>query len=81
MHRRGAALRRPTGNADRGGRGYADCLQACIEGGASAFLELGPGAALSQMVATTYAGVAARSLDDFRTLEGAREWVGRHTTL
>src|SRR4029077_18284327 len=30
---------------------WAACLQGCLEGGASAFLELGPGSALSNMLA------------------------------
>lgn len=57
---------------------WADCLQACIEVGASSFLELGPGSALSEMVATAYPGVATRSLQDFRTIDGARTWLARH---
>jgi [acyl-carrier-protein] S-malonyltransferase len=58
---------------------WADCLQGCIESGATAFLELGPGPALSEMVAGAYRGVASRSLDDFRTLEGVRAWLTHHT--
>jgi [acyl-carrier-protein] S-malonyltransferase len=57
---------------------WADCLQGCIEGGATAFLELGPGPALSEMVAGAYRDVATRCLEDFRTLEGARAWLARH---
>ena len=57
---------------------WADCLQACVEGGANAFLELGPGSALSRMAAAAYPDIPARSLEDFRTLQGAREWVARH---
>ena len=54
---------------------WADCLQGCIEGGATVFLELGPGRALSEMVAGTYSGVPTRSVEDFRTLQGARKWI------
>jgi [acyl-carrier-protein] S-malonyltransferase len=57
---------------------WADCLQGCMEGGATAFLELGPGPALSEMVAGAYRDVATRCLEDFRTLEGARAWLARH---
>ena len=57
---------------------WADCLQACIEGGAQAFLELGPGRALSGMASAAYSDVPARSLDDFRTLRGVQEWIARH---
>ncbi|MCK1654056.1 acyltransferase domain-containing protein [Bradyrhizobium sp. 149] len=56
---------------------WADCLLACVEAGATAFLELGPGHALSGMVADIAAGLPARSLDDFRSLQGVRAWVAR----
>jgi [acyl-carrier-protein] S-malonyltransferase len=56
---------------------WADCLAACVEAGASAFLELGPGRALTDMVANVYPSVPARSLDDFRSLEGALAWLAR----
>jgi len=51
------------------------CLAACIEHGASAFLELGPGRALSDMAAATYPQLAARSLEDFRSIDGVRRWL------
>jgi [acyl-carrier-protein] S-malonyltransferase len=56
---------------------WADCLQGCIEAGATGFLELGPGAALSKMAAAAYPGIPARSLEEFKTLQGARAWVAR----
>jgi [acyl-carrier-protein] S-malonyltransferase len=54
---------------------WTDCLQACVEAGATGFLELGPGHALSRMVAEVEPGLPARSLDDFRSLQGVRAWV------
>jgi [acyl-carrier-protein] S-malonyltransferase len=57
---------------------WADCLQACIEGGARAFLELGPGSALSGMAAAAYPDIPARALDDFRTIQGVQAWLVRH---
>jgi len=57
---------------------WADCLQACVEAGARAFLELGPGAALSQMTANTYGEIPARSLEDFKTVQGAGTWLAQH---
>ncbi|MET0499416.1 MAG: acyltransferase domain-containing protein [Steroidobacteraceae bacterium] len=54
---------------------WAACLQGCIEAGATAFLELGPGRALTAMAARAYPDVAARSLEDFRTLRGAQAWL------
>jgi [acyl-carrier-protein] S-malonyltransferase len=59
---------------------WADCLQGCIEGGAITFLELGPGSALSHMVAGAYPDVSARSLEDFKTLQGARVWLAHNAS-
>jgi [acyl-carrier-protein] S-malonyltransferase len=57
---------------------WASCLQACIEAGATAFLELGPGHALSGMVAGVSRDVPTRALEDFRSLQGARAWLAHH---
>ncbi|QDF37217.1 acyltransferase domain-containing protein [Bradyrhizobium symbiodeficiens] len=57
---------------------WANCLEGCFEAGATTFLELGPGQALSKMVAYIEPGFPARSLDDFRSLEGVRGWIARH---
>lgn len=57
---------------------WADCLQGCMESGATAFLELGPGPALSEMLAGTYRDVSTRCLEDFKTLQGARAWLAHH---
>ncbi len=56
---------------------WAEVLAACVEAGATAFLELGPGHALTEMVASAYPDVPARSLEDFKTLNGARDWLER----
>jgi len=56
---------------------WADCVESCLEAGASAFLELGPGAALSNMFASAYPNIPSRSLDDFRTIQGVASWVTR----
>ncbi|MEI9988410.1 MAG: acyltransferase domain-containing protein [Rhizomicrobium sp.] len=58
---------------------WADCLEGCIEAGATAFLELGPGPALRGMAAEAYRDVPARSLEDFKTLPGARVWLASLT--
>jgi [acyl-carrier-protein] S-malonyltransferase len=57
---------------------WADCMQGCLEAGATTFLELGPGRALSEMLAGADRDVSARSLEDFRTLQGARAWLAHH---
>jgi [acyl-carrier-protein] S-malonyltransferase len=53
------------------------CLDALVERGASAFLELGPGRALADMAGTAHPGIAARSLDDFSSPDGLLDWVSR----
>ncbi|MFO1160503.1 MAG: malonate decarboxylase subunit epsilon [Reyranellaceae bacterium] len=55
------------------------CLESCIEAGATAFLELGPGRALAEMAAGAHHGIAARSLEDFTTLQGVDAWLARRT--
>jgi [acyl-carrier-protein] S-malonyltransferase len=54
------------------------CLDAAFERGATAVLELGPGRALADMAAGLRPGLPARSLDDFRSLEGVRAWLAGH---
>jgi [acyl-carrier-protein] S-malonyltransferase len=53
------------------------CLEGCVEAGATSFLELGPGRALSEMASGAYPGIPARSLEDFRTLTGIHTWLAR----
>jgi [acyl-carrier-protein] S-malonyltransferase len=54
---------------------WSDCLQGCVEAGASVFLELGPGRALAKMAGDAYPAVPARSVEEFRTFEGAAAWI------
>jgi len=56
---------------------WAACLDAAIERGATAFLELGPGRALAEMAGNAYPDIPARSLEDFTTAAGLLEWVER----
>ena len=56
---------------------WAACLEGCVEAGASSFLELGPGQGLARMAASAYPHIPARSLEDFRTLQGVRTWLSR----
>lgn len=53
------------------------CLESAVEAGATVFLELGPGRALAEMAAGAHRDIAARSLDDFETLQGVRAWLAR----
>jgi [acyl-carrier-protein] S-malonyltransferase len=57
--------------------GWATCLESCLEAGASAFLELGPGATLSNMSAGAYPNIPSRSLENFRTIQGVASWATR----
>ena len=56
---------------------WTDNLQSCVESGATAFLELGPGRALSEMAAASHPDIPSRALDEFKTLDGARSWISK----
>ena len=58
---------------------WASCLASCVQAGARAFVELGPGRALADMAAGAYPGIAARSFEDFRSLRGVHAWLERVT--
>lgn len=53
------------------------CMRACREGGITAALELGPGAALSRMLRQQYPEIECRAIDDFRSVAGVEKWVAR----
>ena len=57
---------------------WSDCLAGCVEAGATAFFECGPGRALAEMTASAYPRLPSRSFDDFRSLEGVRDWLTRN---
>jgi len=54
---------------------WARCLATAAEMGGTVFLELGPGTALSKMAREVVPGSEARSVDEFRSLDGVRRWV------
>jgi [acyl-carrier-protein] S-malonyltransferase len=56
---------------------WAACLESCRSAGARVALELGPGTALSRMAAAAFPDGCARSVDEFRTLDGLRAWLQR----
>lgn len=58
---------------------WARCMDACVEAGAIAFLELGPGRALAEMAGGAYPHIPARSVDDFRSVQGIVDWLSRLT--
>jgi [acyl-carrier-protein] S-malonyltransferase len=55
---------------------WAAVLAAMVEAGVDTVLELGPGAALATMVRTSYPALRVRAFDDFRSLDGVRDWLG-----
>jgi [acyl-carrier-protein] S-malonyltransferase len=54
---------------------WAACLDAVRESGARTILELGPGTALAAMAREAIPDVRIHSIDDFRRLDGAAEWL------
>ena len=56
---------------------WSACMDALYERGCRVFIELGPGNALSRMMAQRHPDVRVRSLEDFRSLDGARAWLER----
>ncbi len=56
---------------------WAACLDACRSAGANRALELGPGSGLSRMMVSWLENGESRSLADFRTMEGAVDWLRR----
>ena len=53
------------------------CLDTLYERGCRVFLELGPGRALTRMVIQRFDAVQARSVEEFRTLQGLTVWLAR----
>jgi [acyl-carrier-protein] S-malonyltransferase len=56
---------------------WSTCMEAAVELGATVFLELGPGASLARMLRECHPELDARSLGDFRSIDGAARWVER----
>jgi [acyl-carrier-protein] S-malonyltransferase len=53
------------------------CVEAAVERGMRVFLELGPGRQVASLIQEIAPRAQARSLEDFRSLEGAAAWVER----
>ena len=52
------------------------CMRTCSESGLSKAIELGPGRALARMMLDTQPDVDVRSILDFHSLAGLRDWIG-----
>ncbi len=57
---------------------WAACMDAAWERGCRVFLELGSGNALARMLHERIPDAAARSLADFRSINGAVDWVEKY---
>jgi hypothetical protein len=53
------------------------CMDAAAEAGITYALELGPGNALTRMLQSRQPHINARSVADFRSLDGIRKWLDR----
>lgn len=56
---------------------WSTCIEAAVERGATVFLELGPGASLVRMLQESHPQLHARSIADFRSIDGVARWVER----
>jgi [acyl-carrier-protein] S-malonyltransferase len=54
---------------------WSACLRACLEAGVTRVLELGPGRALTNLAREAMPDARCRSLEDFRSIDGVREWL------
>lgn len=54
---------------------WGKCLQGCVAAGATAFLELGSACVVNSAAMSEFAGIPARCLEDFESLQAAREWI------
>lgn len=53
------------------------CVLAAVETGCHVMLELGPGSALKKIQQELKPMVAVRAVEDFRSLQGVADWLGR----
>jgi [acyl-carrier-protein] S-malonyltransferase len=56
---------------------WHDCLEAMLEYGVDAVLEIGPGRALTKMMEEAYPAVPVHAFDEFRSAAGAARWLAR----
>ena len=58
---------------------WRQCLTQARERGASVFLELGPGNAMTKIAQELFPECEVRSIDEFKSLTGALAWLERRT--
>jgi [acyl-carrier-protein] S-malonyltransferase len=57
---------------------WAACMEAMAEMRPDAVLEIGPGNALARLFAEVAPTIPVRASDDFRSIDGILDWLGRH---
>lgn len=60
---------------------WQQCMNTIMGLGVKVVLELGPGNALAKMISGIHPAISARSVVDFRTPEGVRNWLLHHLDL
>lgn len=82
----GCAIRGPGDSVERLSRQihaplrWHDCLEAMVEYGIDAVLEIGPGRALAKMVEEAFPALPVHAFDEFRSATGAARWLARAGT-
>lgn len=56
---------------------WQSCMQSFADYGVRVVLELGPGNALSKIITEAYPQISARSVSDFRSVGGVKNWILR----
>lgn len=54
---------------------WHDCLEAIHARGCRIFIEIGPGQALTSMALSQFYDIESRSLSEFRSIDGFRQWL------
>lgn len=56
---------------------WQSCMQTFVDYGVKVVLELGPGNSLSKMISEVHPQVSARSVSEFRSISGVKNWILR----
>ena len=64
--------------AARRGQRAVDVVSTAVPDGVDQVLDLGPGSALAEMASAAMPDARVRAVDQFRTLQGVRDWLVLH---
>lgn len=56
---------------------WQSCMQSFLDYGVRVVLELGPGSALSKIISEVHPQISARSVSEFRSVSGVKNWILR----